>query len=116
MGETPVREHLEELARYATIEGSALEVRTVHGPDEARQCQLLFIAKLDDSTLTDLLARLTREPVLTVADTRGYAKKGVHINFFADGEYVRFEINQETSDAADLHLGFRLKNVARLVN
>lgn len=91
LGDTPVREHLNEVARYATIEGCPPEVRTVVEPEEALQCQLLFIGQGGETVLDDVLVLLRDKPVLTVADTEGFAQRGIHINFYARGirEVVR---------------------------
>ena len=116
MGETPVREHLDDLANYATADGRPLEVRTVATLPAADLCHLLFIAEDAEPNLDKILAQVAGQPILTVSDCDGYAQRGVHINFYLDGEYVRFEINQRASEASDLTLSFRLKNVARLVD
>ncbi len=116
MGDSPVREHLDELAKYATIDGSPLVVRSMADLSGIDQCHLLFIADGAPGTLDEILAGVAGKPILTVSDCEGYASRGVHINFYLEGQYVRFEINQRASEAANLTVSFRLKNVARLVD
>jgi len=116
MGESPVRAHLDDVARYATIDGRPLVVRTVATLPAADHCHLLFIAADAEPDLEEILAQVAGKPILTVSHCDGYARQGVHINFYLDGEYVRFEINQRASEASNLTLSFRLKNVARLVD
>lgn len=116
MGDSPVREHLDELALFATIDGSPLVVRTVADLPEIDRVHLLFIAEDAPCPLEEILGAVAGKPILTVADQEGYAHLGVHINFYIDGEYVRFEINPRASEAAGLTVSFRLKNVARLVD
>ena len=116
MGDAPVREHLVELARYATIDGSPLVVLTVADLSEVDSCHLLFIGQNAGPDLGEILAAVAGKPILTVSHNEGYAERGVHINFYIEDEYVRFEINQRSSEAAQLTVSFRLKNVARLVD
>ena len=116
MGETPVRVHLDDLANYATADGRPLVVHSVGTLSAADRCHLLFIASDAEPGLEKILAQVAGKPILTVSDCDGYAQRGVHINFYLDGDYVRFEINQRASEASNLSLSFRLKNVARLVD
>lgn len=115
IGESPVLADLQQLARYTEIDGSALEIRHLTEPQDAAGCQIVFIAAGEDALLEVILEALRGQPVLTVADSPGFAARGVHINFYVENEHVRFELNQRACEEAGLGLSFRLRNVARLV-
>ncbi len=115
IGDSPVLADLQQLARYTEIEGSSLEIRQLAGPEETGGCHIVFIGAGEDAHLEAILAALHGRPVLTVADSPGFAARGVHINFYVESERVRFELNQQACEDAGLGLSFRLRNVARLV-
>ena len=115
IGDSPVLADLQQLARYTEIDGSALEIRHLEEPGDAAGCQIIFIAAGEDRRLEAILEAVRGQPVLTVADSPGFAGRGVHINFYVENERIRFELNQQACEEAGLGLSFRLRNVARLV-
>jgi len=115
LGDSPVLADLQQLAPYAEIEGSTVAVRYLVDVAEARECEIVFIAATEADRLDDILACVRGLPVLTVADSPGFAQRGVHINFYLEEARVRFELNQRACEEAGLGLSFRLRNVARMV-
>ena len=63
-----------------------------------------------------LHAGLRGDAVLTVADTPGFAERGVMINFFITREdKVRFEANLEEAENSGLRLSSQLLKLATIV-
>ena len=115
IGDTPILDQLLALVPYAVAEGSAIEVRRLANLEEMLDCQIVFIAASEAGRLDLILDKLRDRPVLTVADSDGFARRGVHISFFVENQRVRFELNQRACEDAGLNLDFRLRTVARLV-
>lgn len=115
LGETPVFTHLRQIADHTTVDGSPLLIRQVHTLDEIDGCQLLYIAASEAERLDEILEYCREKPVLTVGSSEGFARRGVHINFYLADDFVRFEINQQACESAKLSLSFRLRDVARIV-
>lgn len=98
------------------VQGAAIEVRRVSTPAEARACRILFIGMLDDSELAALLAALRGSPVLTVADSRDAARRGVMIGLVTDAGRVGFEVNTGVASGAGLVLSSKLLRLARQIH
>jgi hypothetical protein len=86
-----------------------------NNPDEIPGCHILFISSSCKNNLSEILAITRDKPILTIADTKGYAEKGVLINFFISKRKIRFEINEELFHKASLKVDIRLLRMAKIV-
>jgi hypothetical protein len=75
-------------------------------------CHILFISRSERDRLSQVLADLKQEPVLTVGDTGGFLDQGGIINFILEGGKVRFEINQEAAERAGIKISSKLLRLA----
>ncbi len=55
--------------------------------------RILFISSSESGQLKDILATLDKSGVLTVSDSPQFSQRGGMIQFVADGNKVRFEVN-----------------------
>ncbi|HSE42218.1 MAG TPA: YfiR family protein [Acidobacteriota bacterium] len=115
-GTNPFGEYLTALARNVKIKNKLVRVRDVSRTEEIDSCNVLFISKSEASHLPAILEKISDRPILSVADTPGYAEKGVLINFYRSGNYVRFEINSAAVQKSGLRFSSRLLKLARLVD
>jgi len=92
-----------------------LQVRRVTRQTSAG-CQMLFISGSEASELDAVLAGARGRPVLTVADTPGFAERGVVVNFYLEQGKVRFEINIDAAGRTGLNISSQLLRLARLVH
>lgn len=95
--------------------GRHLKVVYLREPQEARTCQVLYLASSLSSRLQDVLETVRGRPVLTVSDTSGFAKRGVMINMYLENKRVRFEINATAAGEAGLRISAKLLNLAGAV-
>jgi hypothetical protein len=79
-------------------------------------CHILFIAASEAPRLAEIIARVRNSPVLTVADSPGFAEAGVQINLYRAGNRIRFEINEQAVRDAGLQIGYQLLSFARIVH
>jgi hypothetical protein len=114
LGEVPAAAPFEDLNGQEVL-GRRLSVTMLKSPQEARACQVLFVAAPPSVRLTEVLDSLSGVPVLTIGDTDGYAKRGIMINMFLENKRVRFEINAETARAAGLRISTKLLKLASKV-
>jgi hypothetical protein len=63
-----------------------------------------------------ILSCTGNKPILTVSDTKGFAEKGVLINFYMMGDKIKFEINEKAVHESGLVMSYRLLNLARIVH
>jgi hypothetical protein len=115
-GNNPFGEYLSELSRDIKIKNKTVRIRDVKKDEELNACHVLFIAKTESDHLPTILEKTSDIPVLTVGDTPGFAEKGVLINFYRSGNYMRFEINNTAAHRSGLRFSSRLLKLARLVD
>jgi hypothetical protein len=115
VGDDDVAEALEATLRNKILDGHPVQVRRVKGSDEARVCQLLYVATSERKHAGDLLQGLRGANVLTVSDIADFARHGGQINFVLENQRVRFVINPANADSAGLHISAKLLALARTV-
>lgn len=116
VGRSPFGPHLQALAAGRRIKGRAVVVRENVAPEQAAECDLLFIPATERGRLRDILARTAGRPVLTVGDGEGFARSGVLINFADPGERIEFDINESAVRSSGLAVSARLLRLARRVD
>ncbi len=100
-----------------TIDGKRIKQRLVATLriarlDQARRCQVLYISASERDRLGAILARLGREPILTVTDLPGLDPPGAMINFRTVANKVRFEIDADHAALAGLSFSSKLLSLA----
>ncbi len=114
VGETPLTAYLEQMARLRRIKGRPVELRRVRPEADLSRCNLLFIAGDERTHLQRILAAVTGQPVLTIADSEGFGRAGVLINLSVDDQgRVRFEISSSMAHRTALTLNAQLLKLAR---
>ena len=116
IGQNPFGRYLADLTGEIKIQNKDVEVSNITGPARIDGCELLFIDKSEASNLAAILSVTANKPILTVADTVGFAEKGVLINFYTAGDFIHFEINQAAAHKSRLRFSSRLLKLGRLVN
>ncbi len=101
-----------------TIEGKRIKQRPVATLriarlDQARRCQVLYISASERDRLGAILARLGREPILTVTDLPGLDPPGAMINFQTVADKVRFQIDTDHAAFAGLSFSSKLLSLAK---
>jgi len=107
-GTNPFGNTLERIAQKKTIQGRTIVVRAYATLEDYMPCQILFVTRATlPSTEAQLLEKMQGQLVLLVGEATGFATRGGAINFFVDGNNVRFELN--TDQALESHLVFNAK-------
>jgi hypothetical protein len=101
--------------------GRRIRIRRLLSLADALECQLIYIhaaPRTDTSPFStiDWIQAVRGTPVLTVAQESGFLQKGGMINFYPDGQYLRFEISPRAAEAVGLQLSSRVLTMARIVN
>jgi hypothetical protein len=74
--------------RGQRIKGKKVEIRYINKTEEIAGCHLLFVSEVSRRRLTRILEYTGEKPILTVADTDGYARRGVHINLLIERKEI----------------------------
>lgn len=113
LGEGPLRPRLQAHLGKARIKGRSVSVRTLHSAEEAGSCHILYLAPSERAEVGRIVNRIGKASVLTIGDTAGFGKHGVHINLFVVGTHVRFVINAAACKANGLAVSTKLLVLGR---
>lgn len=112
LGRDPFGNHLSGLeSRQA--QGHAVRVRYPASADEARACEVVFVAASEQRRLNVTLRELADAPVLTVSDIEGFVEAGGGIGFVTEDDRIRFDINRAVLKRDGLRLSAQLLKLAR---
>jgi hypothetical protein len=115
LGRDPFGEELRNITKEKTVSGRKLQIDQLVDLQQARACQIVFIASSERAQLKEILEGLQGANVLTVADTKGFAEQGGMINFVLENDRVQFEVNRKAAEQAGLKISSKLLSVAKLV-
>jgi hypothetical protein len=98
-----------------SVGGRQVFVRCIRRIEDARDCQVLYVATSETPRVTQVLETLSGKCILTTSDVPGFAAGGGMVNFVQDNERVRFEINPGSAERARLKISAKLLALARIV-
>lgn len=78
-------------------------------------CHVLFVDSSERRQTGTILSTVAGRPILTVGEVPDFARQGGIINFYLEGQKVRFEINRAAAERNELRLAARMLRLARLV-
>jgi hypothetical protein len=84
-------------------------------PEAARHCQIAFISSSEKIHLHDVIAAFQGQSVLLVGDADGFVESGGAIEFVLEEDHIRFVINPDAANRADLQVSSKLLALARIV-
>jgi hypothetical protein len=118
VGTSPVRSYLQDIAQDRKVKGRRVALRVIDGSKGTKGligCHLAFIGGGEAKRLRLILGQTEGRPVLTVADSPGFAEAGVVINFYREGRFLRFEVNTDAAQDSGLKVRAKLLRLARRV-
>lgn len=115
LGSDPFGPHLKQAAAGRKVGNRPIVIRPLENPDDAGQCQMIFVARTERAALARVTAKTDGKPVLTVGDGAGFAEQGLLLNFYLSSESVHFEANARAIQRSGLKVSARLLKLARLV-
>ncbi len=116
IGDAPFRDILERTYAALKIKNKSVEIRYISSVEESEGSQILFVSRSEKKNLEQIFAFTRDKPILTVSDTKAFARQGVIINFYLEGKKVRFEINPSAVEDTGLWVSSLLLNYARIVD
>ena len=115
LGEDPFQGLLEGTVAGKAIGNRILRVRHLGQPQDMQACQIVFLGWAQSKHIPTLVSILHQAPVLTVGETAGFLDAGGMIDFLLEDNRVRFEVNLDAAESADLKIGSRLLVLAERV-
>lgn len=99
--------------RGRLVDGRRLDVAILDIDASLAGCAMLYIAPAANRHLERIVALSRQTGMLTLGDSEGYARRGVMLNFLAEGERVRFEINRDAAQQGGVKISSKLLAIAR---
>jgi len=115
LGQDPFQGLLEDTVAGKAIGNRILRIRHLGQPEEMQACQIVFLGRAQSKRIPTLVSILHQAPVLTVGETAGFLDAGGMIDFLLEDNKVRFEVNLDAAESADLKIGSRLLVLAERV-
>ena len=115
LGDDPFRGELENTLSGKVIGSKPIRVLHLKQPQEARNCQVLFISTTEHQRLSKIFEELGNSAVMTVGESDDFIERGGMIRFTLEQEKVRFEINLKAADPVGLKFSSRLLLLAKNV-
>ncbi|MCP5053208.1 MAG: YfiR family protein [bacterium] len=118
IGKTPLIFHLGDEYGTKNIMNKQVTIKYFAGTQDIKEietCHIVFISASVSKNLAEIISDIKNKPILTVADTPGFAEKGVHINFYREGLKLRFEINSDAIREAKLFCSAILLRIGKKV-
>jgi hypothetical protein len=115
LGADPFQGVLEGTVAGKAIGNRIVRIRHLGEPQDMQACQIVFLGRAQSKRIPVLVADLHNAPVLTVGETAGFLDAGGMIDFLLQDNKLRFEVNLDAAESADLKIGSRLLVLAQRV-
>jgi hypothetical protein len=115
LGRDPFGAVLDQTMAEETVGGRNIAVKRLAGLDEGRGCQIVFVSADEEPRLGAILDTLGRSSILTVSDMRRFSERGGMVEFVSVDNRIRFEINLQATEAAQLSPSSELLRVAATI-
>ena len=115
IGNTDLVPYLERIAEVKSIKGKKIIIQQWQQTNDISVCHMLFIPRSQKDQLNEIRKKTEGRPILTIGDTKGFAKKGVHINLLILRDRIGFEVNMTTIDDTTLKVSSQLLKLATSV-
>ena len=115
IGENPFGSLLHRLAEKHRLKEHPLEIKLDVSPSDFQTCHILFVSFSERFDVEQIVEQTKDFPILTLADTEGFAERGVDINLLVVENKVKFEINKQCLDAKGFKISSELFDLATIV-
>ncbi len=108
-------------AALESIEGKNIQKRPlvtirIARVSDAGGCQIIFIASSEEVRLRGILSGLRELPILTIAEMSNFARAGGIIGLKTVEDRIRFDINVDAANEANLKFSYKLLQLADIVS
>lgn len=101
--------------RDRSINGHPFTIKEIRGPEESRDCHMVFLTTDSRREQEKFVAAVKGLPILLVGGVAGFARTGGMIDFFVDEGKLILEINVSAAESSHLKISSRLLALARIV-
>ena len=117
IGKTSLTKVFKKVYKNFNIKGKNVEIINVTSIDQIKSPQILYISESKKHQLPEILSKIKGKPILTISSSTGFAKKGVHINFYiTKNGTLHFEINHQKTKESNLRINLMLLEIAKIID
>ena len=114
LGRTPLDRELASLTGK-NVQGHSIVFRRLNNPEDAAQCQVLFISRSEQANLDGILDTLKDLPVLTIAEGEDFCKRGGMLSLQKENGKIVFDVNYRETQRSKLKPNSQLLKLARKI-
>lgn len=111
-GDKDILTPLRTIAEKETIKTKRIIVDYIVNLDSIKANSLLFISTFNPDFIKTAVRISKLKNILTVSNNKGAPEKGICINFLMDGNKLRFEVNRQAIENANIKPSTRLLSLA----
>ncbi len=108
VNEPELSEKLQQILKNKKIKEKTYEVIAVQSPDDAQNCQLIFIPARQGYQLKPFLKEMNGRNVLIVTEGNDMAAKGAAISIIENNGRLTFEVNEQAIYKSGLNVSKEL--------
>jgi hypothetical protein len=114
LGDDPFDDFMDDVVKGESVRDHPIVVKRFKRIEDIKECHVLFIGANEASRLNGMLASLKDRKILTVGESRDFLAHGGMIRFVEEDGKVRFKINLDAVQEADLSVSSKLLKVAQV--
>ena len=115
VGKDPFEEQIDKLFKGKELNGRSIVIRRSTKVPDKVDTHVVFATGLETEDWVKLQKLFHKRSTLIVGERLDVTKKGAQCNFFIEDGKVRFEINTDNLDIAQLRMSSQLLKLARIV-
>lgn len=115
IGNSNIINPLKKIAKNKLINKKQIKIISCKDIQDINTPHILFISTSEKKNLDKILQKVKNKNILTISDVKGFANKGVTINFVMVKGKIKFEINTHAIESAGLQISSQLLKLAILV-
>ena len=115
MGKGAIVDELLKMASTKTVNGKTIMVNHYNESFDAKNCNMLFVAKPYSDRIEEVVEALANYPILIITESKGGAIKGASVNFILVNNRIKFEINRNSAKKANLKIRSSLLKLAKVI-
>lgn len=108
---------LQEVYKNHNIQNKPVKITQIKHLEELKNlsCDILFISENMSKELDEITHYTSSKSILTIADAKNFAKRGVVINFYIKNSSIQFKINTDAAKKSNLQISYHLLKIADIV-
>jgi hypothetical protein len=115
LGSDPFGQFLDQTVQDERVNGHPIVVQRFANLRELQRCHILYVASSEMPRLADILARAHPQHTLTVSDADQFAVRGGIISLMTVAGKIRFGVNIQSAEAAQLTISSQILRRAEIV-